>query len=130
MQLDFAFLCDAATEHSGKLNALGIGIDRLFAPNVPVVHNRIMLVARMTFGPDDVGEHPFSIRVSDADGQSVGRTVEGNIGLRLADGTMTAKANLLVDLLALEFKAYGPHEAIVTIDGREVVNLALDVARP
>jgi hypothetical protein len=88
-----------------------------------------MLVARFSFGPDDVGDHPFSIRLSDADGQAVGRTVKGKIGLRLAGDAMSAKANLLVDLVRLEFKAYGPHEAIVAVDGHELVNLPLEVAR-
>jgi hypothetical protein len=35
MQIDFAFLCDAATEVSGKLSALGIGIDRLIVQELP-----------------------------------------------------------------------------------------------
>lgn len=130
MQLDFAFLCDAATEHSGKLNALGIGIDRLYAKSVPVVHNRIQLVARFSFAPEEAGEHTFSIRVSDADGQPVGRTVEGKITLRMNSDAMSARANLLVDLVQLEFRGYGPHEAIVSIDGSELINLPLEVTRP
>ena len=38
MQVEYAFLCDAATESAGKLNALGIGIDRLLVQQLPQQH--------------------------------------------------------------------------------------------
>ncbi len=130
MQVDFAFLCDAATEHGGKLNALGLGIDRLNAGRLPAVHGRLMLVARFSYEAEDAGTHPFTIRVTDADGREVGRTVQGEMKLQLTEGTTRARANLLVDLVNLEFTTYGPHEVVVELDGSETVNLPLDVARP
>jgi hypothetical protein len=130
MQLDFAFLCDAATEHGGKLNALGLGIDRLNAGRLPAVHGRLMLVSRFSYGASDVGSRPFTIRITDADGREVGRTVQGEMNLQLGEGTTTARANLLVDLVNLEFTTYGPHEVVVLINGDEMVNLPLEVARP
>jgi hypothetical protein len=130
MHLDFAFLCDAATETGGKLNALGLGIDRLNAGTLPAVHSRMMLVARFSYTRDDVGDHAFTIRITDADGREVGRVVNGNMNLKMAENTTLARANLLVDLMNLEFNTYGPHEAVVTIDGDEMVNLPLEVARP
>lgn len=68
MQLDFAFLCDAATESAGKLFALGIGIDRLQVRELPARHARMTLVARLVFGATEQGVHAFELRLVDADG--------------------------------------------------------------
>ena len=45
MRVDFAFLCDHA-EVSGKINALGIGFDTIYARKVPARHPYFFLVAQ------------------------------------------------------------------------------------
>ena len=128
MEIDYAFLCDAATEHQGKLNALGIGVDQLSAATLPATHPRLTFVARLRFEPEDDGERHFAVRAMDADGHEMG-CVEGEMFVHFAPEDRMTGANLVVDLVNLEFTAAGPHEVSLTIDGEDVVMLPLEVSR-
>ena len=128
MEIDYAFLCDAATEHGGKLNALGIGIDQLGAAALPATHPRVTFVARLRFVREDDGERHFVVRAVDADGHEMGH-VEGDMHVHFAPEDHITGANLVVDLVNLEFTAAGPHEVTLTVDDEEVVMLPLEVTR-
>ena len=130
MHVDYAFLCDAATEHGGKINALGIGIDRLSAAALPATHARLTFVARLAFALEDAGVHRFRVRVVDADGRAIAGAIEGELRIVFAGEDRSAGVNLLVDLVNIEFKALGPHEIGLAIDGTEAVGLPLEVLRP
>jgi hypothetical protein len=129
MDVEFAFLCDAALESGGKVHVLGLGITEVGAVRLPAVHGRISLVTRIAFRRADQGKRHFVVRVRDGDGQVIAPEVQGEMELRLASDVPLARANMLIDLTNLEFKSWGPHEVTVTIDGDEVVNVALEVAR-
>jgi hypothetical protein len=127
VQVDFAFLCDAATESAGKVYALGIGIDRLQVREVPARHGRMTLVARLRFEAEEAGQHRFAIRLVDADGRGLIPDVIGELHVAIPPSATHAKANLLIDLVGPEFASYGPHEATLTVDGSDVVTLPLEV---
>lgn len=127
MQIDFAFLCDAATEGAGKVHAIGIGFERISVRSLPVVHPRAVAVVRFAFTRADVGEHPFTLRVLDGEGRHVVPQVEGNVKLTVSDDASGGRANMIVDLVQLDLQNYGPHEVTVTFDGREFVSLPFEV---
>lgn len=128
MQLEFAFLCDAASEAAGKIYALGIGVDRLHVRELPARHGRLTLVARLAFPATEQGVHPFELRLVDADGQDVSTPVAGELSVNVSDEATAARVNILIDVLNAEFRAPGPHELTLSIDGRNLVVLPLDVA--
>ncbi len=82
MRVDYAFLCDAATEYGGKVNALGIGIDRLGVSTLPATHPRLTLVARLVFEDASGASLPFLGPIVDADGREVLPPVEGRFQAR------------------------------------------------
>ena len=127
MRVEFAFLCDAATEAAGKMNALVIGVDRLHVRELPVRHSRLVLVTRLAYGPPEVGAKRFVIKVVDADGRPVIEPVRGEMRLSMAEGATVARANLMVDVTNTEFRHYGPHEVSVTLDGEELLTMPLEV---
>lgn len=128
MQVDFAFLCDAATESGGKVHALGIGFERITVRALPVVHPRAVAVVRFGFNRSDVGEHSFRVRVSDGDGRDIAPPVEGQVNLSVGDEG-GGKANMIVDLVQLDLRTQGPHEVIVALDGQEIVSLPFEVVQ-
>jgi hypothetical protein len=128
MQVQYAFLCDAAAETGGKVHALGIGFERITVPRLPAVRPRAVAVVRFAFTRDDLGEHIFRLRVLDSDGRDVSPPVEGQINLALSADQDRGRANMLMDLVQLNFLAAGPCEVSVTLDGREFVSLPFDVA--
>ena len=129
MQVDFAFLCDAATESGGKVHALGIGFERITVRSLPVVHPRAVAVLRFAFTRGDTGEHRFRVRVSDADGRDIAPPVEGQVTLSLGEEASGGKANMIVDLVQLDLRNQGPHEVNVSIDGQEIVSLPFEVTQ-
>ena len=127
MQVQYAFLCDAAAESGGKVHALGIGFDRIAVSQLPAVHPRCVAVVRFAFTRADTGPHVFRLRVLNADGGDVAPSVEGRIDLGFGDDADRAHANMIVDLAHLEFRATGPHEVAATLDDRPFVTLPFDV---
>jgi hypothetical protein len=67
--VDFAFICDYA-EATGKINALGIGFDTIFAPNVPTKHPSFFLVVQLRASTVEAGDKQLKISLIDADGQN------------------------------------------------------------
>lgn len=127
MRVDFAFLCDAATEAGGKLNALGIGIDRLLVRELPQTHRRLVVVMRVSFEPEDAGEQPFVIELIGPDGSNVSPVVQGQLNVQMAEGAGGTRANMIIEIANAEFKSVGPHEAKLSIGGGEVAVLPLEV---
>lgn len=127
MQVDYAFLCDAAAESGGKIHALGIGFERITMRSLPAVHPRAVAVVRFSFNRSDLGAHPFRVRISDADGRDVTQPVEGQLTLALAPDTDRGRANMVVELVQMDLRTAGPHEVAITIDGRELATLPFEV---
>jgi len=72
MEVDFAFLADAAEALNGKIYVLGGAFDTIWASNVPVVYPRMSLVMRLLFSPAEVGrKHKLEINIMDADGKRI-----------------------------------------------------------
>ena len=127
MQVDFAFLCDAATESAGKLNALGIGIDRLMVRELPQAHRRLVVVTRVSFEPEDAGEQAFVIELVGPDGREVAPMVQGQLNVQMGEGAGGARANIIIEIANATFSSMGPHEAKLSIGGDEVTVLPLEV---
>jgi hypothetical protein len=127
MQVDFAFLCDAANESAGKLNALGIGIDRLLVRELPQVHRRLLVVTRVSFEPEDAGEQAFVIELVGPDGCEVAPMVQGQLNVQMGESGSGARASLIIEIANATFRSMGPHEAKLSIGGDEVTVLPLEV---
>lgn len=130
MRVEYAFLCDAATEHGGKVNALGIGIDHLGVQALPATHPRLALVAHLRFeDAEDDAAVPFRVQMVDADGRDVITPVEGRFQVAAAPGRRLEGANLLVDLQNLQFTTTGPHEVQLWSAGGVIATLPIEVWR-
>ena len=134
IRVEYAFLCDAATQHGGKVNALGIGIDQLGVTALPAMHPRLTLVARLVFEAaafEDQGRASFAFRVCvvDADGHDVLPLVDGSLHIEAAGGQRLTGTTLLVDLVNLQFTTIGPHEVQLSSDAHTLATLPIDVVR-
>ncbi len=127
MKIDFAFLSDAATEAGGKLNALGIGIDRVVVRELPQAHPQLALVTRVAFDLEDSHQQSFSIELIGPDGRRVTPLVQGEFKVRADEASGISRANIIVQIANAKFTTAGPHEAKLTVGGAEVVALPLEV---
>jgi hypothetical protein len=70
MQLEIFTLCDAATEHAGKLNIIGT-FDALRALEAPIAHPQCAIAGRLRFEQIEEGNHRVSLTFADEDGNVV-----------------------------------------------------------
>jgi hypothetical protein len=72
MDLDFAFLADAADVSLGKLFVLGGAFDTIHMPAFPATHPVLAVVLRLLLGPVDLDrKHNLEILLLDADGRHI-----------------------------------------------------------
>jgi hypothetical protein len=128
MDVDFAFLCDSAQESGGKVHALGIGIDGIFAPTLPATHS-VVLVAQFRYWASEAGSRALAVRLIDADGQALS-AADGQIAFADTSDSPTGVARLLLTLATLPFEHYGDYAVHVTIAEDEMVRLPLRVMAP
>ncbi len=124
MNVESFLLCDAATDQRGKLNVLG-AFDNLFGKELPVRHRSCSIAARIRFSKIEAGEHTVRIFIIDADGNSIGPKLEGNIGVNIGDNVSTAAVNLILVIQNLEFEQFGPYQIDLAVDGDVKASLPL-----
>ena len=130
MRLEFAFLSDFAEESGGKLHALGVGVDAVHAPAVPARHPQLTMVAQIRYSAAEAGAHRLEVRALDADGRDVMDRVEGELPFPAVDGATDGSARVLVNLVGVQFPAYGDYSFHLLVGGLELARAAVRVAPP
>jgi hypothetical protein len=126
----YGFLCDFAQEAGGKLTAVGLGINRLFAPEIPHTHPSLTLVVGVEYSVAEAGTKHLEVRLIDADGNDVlPQKIEGDTPFAEPDAG-SGTVNVIVNFLGLKFEKYGDYAFHVTFDRTEIARLPLAVAAP
>src|SRR5947209_20267284 len=93
MQLEIFTLCDAATEHAGKLNIIGT-FDSLRAFEAPVSHPQCAITGRLRFEAIEEGEHRVMLTFADEDGNIVMTKVDSAWSVPLAPGQRRVESHV------------------------------------
>jgi hypothetical protein len=128
VQVDFAFICDAAVAE-GKLYALGIGIDVIYAKQVPATHPSFTLVAQVRASIAELGTKDMTVRLIDEDGADVSPPVQAQMSIgQPAAGMLESTGRILVGFNGVTFPKYGAYSIHLVIQGNEMARLGLRVA--
>lgn len=120
----FILLADAASQHpDGTFSILRAGVDRVFGPSEPLAF-RGALIARVKAGLSEAGEHAFSLRCTDYDGQPIMPPIEGRFLVPKPGGGMQFIVNL-----GLQLPRYGQYAFAFLIDGEEHDSWTLSAVR-
>ena len=129
MDIDFGFLCDYA-DTTGKLSAIGIGFETIYAPEVPTQHPLFHAVLRLRFSSVEVGDKEIGVRIVDADGKELTK-IDGSIRIEApASGQTEVMSTVNLGLYGIEFPAYGNYAAVWLVGGVEVKRSPFSVAQP
>jgi len=72
VELDFAFLADAADVASGKMFVLGGAFDTIHVQALPATHPVLAVAMRLLLSPNDLDrQHALEILLLDADGKTI-----------------------------------------------------------
>ncbi len=129
MEVDFAFLCDYA-DASGKLTAVGIGFDQIFAPQVPCTHGLMHVVAQLRASVAEEGTKQLTLRFLDADGADVIPAFSADIEVRSPVPGSEATARFNCGLPNVTFEKYGDYAIHILIDGNEMQRIPFAVVSP
>ena len=128
MEPVFAFICDYADAAGGKINALGIGFDTIYAQEVPTTHPHFYLVLKLRADAAEAGGKDIRINLIDADGNDVIEPVTGVQVIPRPKGSAETTANLVVGFSNVQFQKFGSHSLHVVIHGNTMARIPLRVA--
>ena len=123
MQLEYSFLCDAATvSGDGKLNVIGI-FDHIGGQAFPVTHRRMYLVVGLRCHVTEVGRHDVEVRLLSMDGADILPPLRMPVEFQRA-GTV---ARLIGELNDVKFEGPGNYTFEVTVDRHHLQTVLLTV---
>lgn len=133
MEVDFAFLADAAEVTQGKLYVMGGAFDTIWTSNVPIAHPRLSFVMRLLFTPAEVGrKHKVEINLMDEDGKGIGNKVGGDLEIgqnpNLPKGWRQGFLAVL-NFANLKFEKFGDYSFEIVINNASLKNIPLRIAQ-
>ena len=126
MDVQIASLCDAAQDYGGKLCLLG-AFDTILVRQFPALHPFCSVALRIIFRDTDEGKHTLRVNLIDDDGQSLLPKIETPLEIRLPDNQFFATVNLVFNLQGMRFKKPGQYSLDITLDGKMVARIPLQV---
>ncbi len=129
MKPDFAFICDYA-DVSGKINALGIGFDTIYAPKVPARHPHFFLVIQLRANVVEAGEKNLEVRLIDEDGTDIIPTLRAKFTIPKPTAGTESLGRIALRLQNVEFPRYCSYSLHAVVEGHEMFNIPLKVAPP
>jgi hypothetical protein len=130
MRIDYAFICDYA-EAREKINALGIGFERVIAAKVPVKHPHFSVVIQIKFMRTESGTKDVQVHLTDADGADIIPVINGKMAVNPSPpGILESTTRMVMEFNNVEFKNYGDYAVRVNVGGQEVVSIPLNVIPP
>ncbi|MSQ05915.1 MAG: hypothetical protein EXR54_03025 [Dehalococcoidia bacterium] len=131
METTFAFLCDYANQTAGKLTAFGIGIDTIYARQVPATHPFMYGVLGLRFSIVEVGPKKIGVRIIDADGNNVVPPLDTGTNVdNPPPGYNYRNVRIALGLHGLVFAHYGDYSVSFLVEGQEAARIPFKVAEP
>ncbi len=130
MELDFAFLADAADVANGKLFVLGGAFDTINVGAFPVTHAALAVVLRLLLSPMDLDrKHELQILLLDADAKHVA-SASGELMMPKAPGSPAGwKQAVMLPLrfFNVPFAAEGHYSIEILANGKMLKAIPLRV---
>ena len=125
MHVDFAFICDHA-EVGGRINALGIGFDTIYARQVPARHPYFYLVAQIRASVAEVGEKDLEVHLIDEDGKEITPVVKAKFNIpKPREGSTETLGRIRVGFVNVEFPSYSRYSIRAAVQGHEMIQIPL-----
>lgn len=129
MKLDFAFLCDYA-DVTGKINAMGIGFEMIYATRLPAKNRLFFLVAQFRVSSVEAGQKRLTVNLIDEDGKDIIAPTQGSLNVPRPGNATESTARIAMEFNNVEFAKYGSYSLHLLVDGTEMAYLPFKVAPP
>jgi len=133
MDVDFAFLADAAEVASGKLHLVGGAFDTIWAQSVPLRYPKMSLALRLLLNAADLDrKHKIEIRIMDEDGKTIRPPLGGDLEIqRNPDLPKGWKQGFLtvMNFVDLNFPSFGDYSFELIVDNRNEKSIPLRISQ-
>ena len=129
MKVDFAFICDYA-DAMGKINALGIGFDTIYAPKVPFRHPMFSFVLQLRASVVEVGAKKLEVHLIDEDGNDIIPVLRKDIQVIRPITGVESVAKVALHFRNVEFPRHGSYSLRAVLDGSEIASVPINVNLP
>jgi len=132
VEVEYAFLADAAQATDGKLHVLGAGIDEIRAPDFPCVHPYMSLVVKLELHPSECDrDHGLEIELWDPDGNRIGPQLKGVFSAsRDSDHpTRSVFVQMVLNIMGAEFPDPADYAFQVIVNGQHMKEVRLRLVR-
>ncbi len=131
MEVNFAFLCDYANQSDGKMSAIGLGFDTIYAVNVPVRHSLFFSVISIKFSATEAGPKRVGMHLIDEDGNNIVPPLDTTINVSSpAPGFLYRNQQIALAMHGVTFPRYGDYTVSWLVGGQEIKVVPLKVAQP
>ncbi|MFA5974818.1 MAG: hypothetical protein WC859_01460 [Elusimicrobiota bacterium] len=130
MDLDFAFLADAADVSLGKLFVLGGAFDTIHVPAFPATHPVLAVVVRLLLGPHDLDrKQNLEILLLDADAHHIASAKGELVVPKSPDSPQGWKQTVMLPLrfFNVPFQQPGHYSIEILVEGNMVKAIPLRV---
>lgn len=118
MNIQVAVLCDAATDHNGKLNILGT-FDTIGTRQLPAIHPACAIALRINFSRINEGQHKIRINFINSDGKPVLPGIDIPADIHVPKDATHISRNFIINIQQLRFDNPGDYSIDISIDGRQ-----------
>ena len=130
MEVEFAFLADAAQAINNKLYVLGGGFDRIFAERFPAIHPNIAFVLKLKLHSTEAErQHSLEIELWNPDGQRIGGSLSAVFTAQRhqEDPAQPIFVQLVLNIANLALPAPGDYDfhVIINREHRKAVPLSV-----
>jgi hypothetical protein len=129
VNIDFAFICDYA-DVTGKINALGIGFDTIFAAKMPARHPTFFVVLQLRTNVVEAGEKNLEVHLIDEDGTEILPPLRTKFEIPKPQSGTESIGRLAMRFDNTEFPKYGSYSLHVVVEGHEMVRIPLKISPP
>lgn len=129
MKADFAFICDYA-EATGKINALGIGFDNIYAAKLPFKYPHFSLVVQLRASSVESGQKTIKVNLIDEDGKDVLPTLTNQVNIPKPESGTSSIARFVIEFGNVEFKHHGAYSICMAVDGMELAVIDFNISPP
>jgi len=131
LEVNFAFLCDYADQSGGKMAAIGIGFDTIYAAKVPARHQLFFSVISIKFGTTEAGPKQVGMHLIDEDGKDVVPPLDATINVGSPPpGFLYRTQQIALVMHGVTFQRYGDYAVSWLVGGQEIKAITLKVAPP
>ncbi|MFC1901253.1 DUF6941 family protein [Chloroflexota bacterium] len=131
MDVNFAFIADYADNSGGKITAVGLGIDTVYAKSVPARHPLMFAVISIKFSITEIGQKRIGMCLIDQDGHNVIPTLDTIVNVTSPpSGFLYKNHNIVLAMNMIEFPDYGDYSISWLLEGQEIKSIPLKVSIP